>query len=44
MVDDARKLEEQTTQRRAGVLGLNYFDTSVNEKKLYKDILGVPEL
>src|SRR3989344_1862589 len=44
MVDDARKLEEQTTQRRAGVLGLNYFDTSTNEKKLYKDILSVPEL
>src|SRR3989338_2836994 len=44
MVDDARKLEKKTTQRRAGVLGLNYFDTSANEKKLYKDILGVPEL
>ncbi|HLA49152.1 MAG TPA: hypothetical protein VJY84_01245, partial [Candidatus Saccharimonadales bacterium] len=44
MVDDARKLEEQTTQRRAGVLGLNYFDTSANEKKLYKDILSVAEL
>lgn len=44
MVDDARKLEEQTTARRAGVLGLNYFDTSANEKQLYKDILGVAEL
>ncbi|HLA49083.1 MAG TPA: GspE/PulE family protein [Candidatus Saccharimonadales bacterium] len=44
MVDDARKLEEQTTQRRADVLGLNYFDTSANGKKLYKDILSVPEL
>ena len=44
MVDDARKIEEQTTQRRAGVLGLSYFDTSTNEKKLYKDILSVPEL
>jgi len=44
MVDEARQSEEQTTQRRAGVIGLNYFDTSSGEKKLYKDYLSVPEL
>ncbi|MEK7095834.1 MAG: ATPase, T2SS/T4P/T4SS family, partial [Patescibacteria group bacterium] len=44
MVDDARKQEELITQRRAGVIGLNFFDTSSVEKQLYKAILGVPEL
>jgi len=45
MSQDARKIEEQATQHRAGILGLQYFDTSTPEKKeIYKDILTVPEL
>lgn len=45
MSDDARRDEELSTQRRARVLGLDYFDTSTpGEKPLYKDILGVAEL
>ncbi|HVX57939.1 MAG TPA: GspE/PulE family protein [Candidatus Saccharimonadales bacterium] len=47
MSDDARLDEEQATQRRARVLGLDYFDTSPAnqpEKPLYKDVLTVPEL
>lgn len=45
MSDDARTDEEQATQRRARVLGLDYFDTSEQpDKPLYKDILTVPEL
>jgi type II secretory ATPase GspE/PulE/Tfp pilus assembly ATPase PilB-like protein len=45
MSDDARLDEEQATQRRARVLGLDYYDTSQpGEKPLYKDILSVPEL
>lgn len=45
MSDDARLDEEQSTQRRARVLGLDYYDTSQQaDKPLYKDILSVPEL
>lgn len=44
MSQDARLDEEQSTQRRARVLGLDYFDTSGPDKPLYKDILTVPEL
>jgi type II secretory ATPase GspE/PulE/Tfp pilus assembly ATPase PilB-like protein len=45
MSDDARLDEEQATQRRARVLGLDYYDTSQQgDKPLYKDILSVPEL
>ncbi|HYH36537.1 MAG TPA: GspE/PulE family protein [Candidatus Saccharimonadales bacterium] len=45
MSDDARLDEEQATQRRARVLGLDYYDTSQpGDKPLYKDILTVPEL
>lgn len=43
-MDEARQSEEQTTQHRAGVIGLNYFDTSSAQKQLYKGILSVPEL
>ena len=43
-MDDAKKQEELVTQRRAGVIGLNYFDTSSVEKQLYKDILSVPSV
>lgn len=45
MSQDARQDEEQATQRRARVLGLDYFNTSqLTEKPLYKDILTTEEL
>lgn len=45
MSQDARLDEEQATQRRARVLGMDYFDTSqVVNKPLYKEILSIPEL
>jgi len=44
MSQDARYDDEQSTQRRAGILGLGYVDTSKNEKQLYKDVLTVGEL
>lgn len=44
MPQDARKSEESTTQRRAGVLGLDYVDTSGLQKQLFKNILTVAEL
>lgn len=44
MSQDARLDEEQATQRRARVLGMDYYDTSVSDKPLYKEILSVPEL
>lgn len=45
MSDDARLDEEQATQRRARVLGLDYYDTSqAGDKPLYKDVLTVPEM
>lgn len=44
-VDPARREEEQATQRRAGVLGMEYYDTSrPGPKPLYKNWLSVPEL
>lgn len=45
MSDDARLDEEQATQRRARVLGMDYADTSLpGDKVLYKDIMPVAEL
>lgn len=44
MSQNARLDEEQITQRRAGVLGLSYTDTSQLTKQLFKNILTVPEL
>ncbi|HUC87949.1 MAG TPA: GspE/PulE family protein [Candidatus Binatia bacterium] len=45
MSQDARFDEEQATQRRARLLGMNYADTSTpGEKQLYKAILTIPEL
>lgn len=41
---DARQIEEQATQRRAGILGLEYIDTTQIEKQLYKQLLPVPTL
>ncbi|HSX36798.1 MAG TPA: GspE/PulE family protein [Patescibacteria group bacterium] len=43
--DPARATEEQATQRRARILGMDYADTSqAAEKPLYLDLLTVPEL
>ncbi|HVX23831.1 MAG TPA: GspE/PulE family protein [Candidatus Saccharimonadales bacterium] len=45
MSQDARLDEEQSTQRRAAVLGMGYFDTYQNQDKtLYHEILTAPEL
>ncbi len=44
MPQDARQQEESITQRRAGVLGINYIDSSKLQKQLFKDVLPVPEL
>lgn len=44
MSDDARRDEEQATQRRARVLGMDYFDTSHGDKPLYRNWMSVPEL
>lgn len=45
MSQDARRDEEQLTQRRARMLGLPYIDTSaIPNKQLFKDTLTVPEL
>ncbi len=43
--DPARQDEEQATQRRARVLGMDYFDTSQQgDKPLYRNWLTVPEM
>jgi type IV pilus assembly protein PilB len=44
MSQDARQIEEQSTQRRARILGLNYIDTSAQDKPLFKDVLTIQEL
>jgi type II secretory ATPase GspE/PulE/Tfp pilus assembly ATPase PilB-like protein len=45
MSQDARVDEEQATQRRARVLGLDYIDTSqLTDKPLYREVLTLPEL
>ena len=45
MSENARLDEEQASQRRARILGMNYVDTSMLEPKtLYKELLGIPEL
>lgn len=47
MSENARLDEEQATQRRARVLGLDYFDTSPSsqpDKPIYKDVLSPSEL
>lgn len=44
MSQDARRDEETSTQRRARILGLSYFDTSAAQKQLYKDILTTRQL
>ncbi len=45
MSQDARRDEEQNTQRRAQILGLPYFDTSnVPDKTLFKELMQKEEL
>jgi type II secretory ATPase GspE/PulE/Tfp pilus assembly ATPase PilB-like protein len=45
MSQDARFDEEQSTQRRARILGLSYIDTSaIPNKQLYKTILSPPDI
>lgn len=45
MSQDARRDEEQLTQRRARMLGMDYINTAeIQNKQLFKDILTVPEL
>jgi type II secretory ATPase GspE/PulE/Tfp pilus assembly ATPase PilB-like protein len=44
MSQDARADEEQSTARRARVLGLTYIDTSKTDKPLYHDVLEMAEL
>lgn len=44
MSQDARYDEEVATQRRATILGLNYVDTRVTDKKLFKELLTVQEM
>lgn len=44
MSQDARRDEELSTQRRAQILGLNYFDTSSGEKTLYRDLMTVSDI
>jgi len=45
MSQDARADEELSTQRRARILGIEYFDVSqMTEKPLYKDLIEISEL
>lgn len=44
MTQDARRSEEQATQRRAQILGLSYHDTSGPDKSLFKELLSPSEL
>jgi type II secretory ATPase GspE/PulE/Tfp pilus assembly ATPase PilB-like protein len=44
MSQDARNDDEQSTQRRARILGMSYVDTSTAEKQLYRDTLTNQEM
>jgi len=44
MSEDLRRDEELITQHRAQVLGINYTDTSAVQKRLFKNVLVIPEL
>lgn len=44
MVDEARKIDEQNTLRRARLLQLRYFDTSIKELPLFPEVLSVQEM
>ncbi len=43
-MDDARKLDEQSTLRRSRILNLPYFDTSAQQLPINKNILSTQEL
>lgn len=43
-MQDARRSEEQATQRRAQILGMSYSGTTAGNKQLFRDLLGVSEL
>lgn len=44
-MEDARKIDEQNTMKRANLLGLQYLDTSaIPNKALYKETLSLQEL
>lgn len=44
MSDEARSSEEQATQRRSAVLGINYVDTSKIQKQIFKNVLPLQEI
>jgi len=44
MSQDARRDEEQSTERRAQILGVSYFNTYNTDKPLFKDIIEVDEM
>lgn len=44
MSQDVRKKEEEATAQRASILSINYVDTTQIQKRLFHDILTVPEL
>lgn len=45
MALDGRAIDEQNTAKRAGLLGISYFDTSGKaEKALYKQYMSVPDM
>ncbi len=44
MSQDARHDEELSTQRRARILGMDYYDTSASEIKLFPDLLTNQEM
>lgn len=44
MSQDARTIEEDNTQRRASILGLEYHNTAGTQKQLYKDMLPYEQL
>lgn len=44
MAQDGRLIEEQSTQRRAQILGMAYLNTYNSNKPLFKDVLTIPEM
>lgn len=44
MSQDARVIEENATERRASILGLQYFNTNGSSKQIYKELMSYPEL
>ncbi len=43
-MDEARTIEEHSTQRRSQILGMSYHDTSGGDKPLFNDVLSVDEI